>query len=290
MTRRLPDPRCIVVSVHRVLLETGTDRTRSGRLRFTYAEIEFATGAVQSLFGIQAVYRKICGLPGRVARLQGMLFGPVLLLRTGDHGKLTPQHVLCEASREMSHHRLRRGRQRHDGIHSAVQTLDDGNLVHLWRHEAIGEARRERERIHVGRRRMMSERVEELGVFRRRRRRERWSRVDGHAATSAGGRVVPHVGAHVHLQVALRRECLPADVTLERLVSGVRAHVDLQRTRARERFLANQAHVLEVRTAHERRLTVIAGRAWWRHVVLRVRRIAVTFRLCIMYRHCLEFR
>ena len=201
-----------------------------------------------------------------------------MLLRAGDDGELTPQHVLGEARREVTEHRLRRRRQRHDRVDAAVEALDDGDLVHLRRHEAVGEGRREGEGVHVWWRWMVREGAKELNVFRRRRRRQRRARVDGHAAAATRRRVVPHVRAHVHLQVAFRRERLAAHRALERLVARVRAHVDLQRAGARERLLAHHAHVLEVGPAHERRLTVVGRRAGRRDLVLL---LGVSLRRCL---------
>lgn len=52
--------------------------------------------------------------------------------------------------------------------------------------------------------------------------------VEGHAPAAAGRPVVPHVGTHVHLQVALSGERFLTDRAPERLVSGVRSHMNLQ--------------------------------------------------------------
>lgn len=114
--------------------------------------------------------------------------------------------------------------------------LDDGDLVRL----------RSQHAIQVGRPKVG---VEELVGWRRWRHevslgptQQRWQ-LNGHAAAAARTTVVPHVRTHVHLEVAFGGESAAAHGALKGPVTSVCAHVDLERTRAREGLVAHVAHV-----------------------------------------------
>lgn len=79
-----------------------------------------------------------------------------------------------------------------------------------------------------------------------RRRDVQTGQVDGHSPAPSRGIVVPHVRAHVYLQVALGGEGPAADGALEGLVAGVRSIVNLKRRPAGEGLVADEAHVLVI--------------------------------------------
>ena len=58
---------------------------------------------------------------------------------------------------------------------------------------------------------------------------EAWECVHAHATATAGRGVVPHVGAHVHLQIPFCGKSLAANCAFEGLITGMCTDVNLQR-------------------------------------------------------------
>jgi len=98
-----------------------------------------------------------------------------------------------------------------EGVHHAAVTLDDRDLIGL-RHggDAVAQRAGKREEV-LGTQRGVAEQLVGFG-------HQAEGHLDGEAPPAPTGGV-PHVGAHVHLQVPLGGEGLLAHVTLIRLVT-----------------------------------------------------------------------
>ena len=135
--------------------------------------------------------------------------------------------------------------------HAAIDALNHRDLIHLWCKSIWWIGKGWVWEGHLCSWWPRSKLAEEIGALWVSTWESWWESVNGHPASTSGGAVVPHMSAHVHFEVTLGREGLPADSALEGLISCVCSVMDLQGTATGEWLTTHVTDMLQVRSLQE---------------------------------------